>query len=304
MQPLRGIVLKLMSVTLFSIMAALIKATSGDVPAYEAAFFRSFFTIPVILIWLISLGGFREGLQTKRPWAHVGRGIVGVSGMILGFTGLGLLPLPEVTALNFAVPILVVVLAAIFLGEKIRLFRVSAVFIGLLGVLIILSPSIGENVSETQRLGVTVVLCGAMFGAVGQIYTRYLVRTEHTAAIVFYFSVIASALTLLTLPFGWVIPSPRTAMMLIAAGVIGGVGQLLVTAAFRYADVSVIAPFQYASMLLALLIGYFWFDEVPTLVMLSGAVLVMLAGGLIVWRESQLGLERGKARSKMSPPGS
>ena len=136
MQPLRGIVLKLMSVILFSVMAALIKATSAEVPAYEAAFFRSFFTIPVILVWLISLGGFREGLLTKRPLAHFGRGIVGVSGMVLGFTGLGMLPLPEVTALNFAVPIMVVAMAAIFLGERIRLFRVSAVLLGLLGVVI------------------------------------------------------------------------------------------------------------------------------------------------------------------------
>lgn len=304
MQPLRGIVLKLISVTLFSIMGALIKATSAEVPAYEAAFFRSFFTIPVILVWLISQGGFREGLVTKRPFAHIGRGIIGVSGMILGFTGLGLLPLPEVTALNFAVPIMVVALAAIFLGEKIRLFRVSAVLLGLLGVLIIVAPSIGDDVSDTQKLGVTVVLCGTIFGAIGQIYTRYLVRTEHTAAIVFYFSIMAAGLTLMTLPFGWVVPTATTTALLVAAGVIGGVGQLLVTAAFRCADVSVISPFQYASMLFALLIGYFIFDEVPTTPMLIGATLVIVAGVLIVWREHQLGLERGKARSKMTPPGS
>jgi len=150
---------------------------------------------------------------------------------------------------------------------------------------------------------VTVVLCGALFGAAGQVYTRFLVRTEHTAAIVFYFSIMAAFLALLTLPFGWVVPTPRTAVMLILAGLFGGVGQLLVTSAFRYADVSVIAPFQYASMLLALLIGYFVFGEVPTLVMLAGATLVIAAGVMIVWREHQLGLERGKARSKMSPPG-
>ena len=92
MQPLRGIVLKLMSVTLFIVMAALIKATSDEVPPGEAAFFRTIFAIPVILIWLISRGGFRQGLMTKRPLAHVGRGIVGAGGMMLGFAGLGMLP--------------------------------------------------------------------------------------------------------------------------------------------------------------------------------------------------------------------
>jgi drug/metabolite transporter (DMT)-like permease len=304
MQPLRGIVLKLISVTLFAVMASLIKATSGEVPPGEAAFFRSFFAIPVILIWLVSRGGFRQGLMTKRPWAHVGRGIIGATGMVLGFAGLGMLPFPEVTAIGFATPILVVVLAALFLGEKVRLFRISAVLLGLLGVLIVLSPTLDVDVGDRQKLGAIVVLTGALFGAAGQVFTRFLVRTEHTAAIVFYFSIMASLLTALSMPFGWVMPTPSTAIMLILAGLFGGVGQLLVTSAFRYADVSVIAPFQYASMLFALLIGYFIFDEVPTLVMLSGAALVIAAGVLIVWREHKLGLERGKARSKMSPPGS
>lgn len=303
MHPLRGIVLKLFSVVLFSIMAALIKASSVEVPAFEAAFFRTVFAIPVILVWLISLGGFREGLVTKKPWMHVARGVVGVSGMIFGFAGLGMLPLPEVTAIGFVTPILVVVLAALFLGERIRLFRILTVLLGLLGVMIIVAPALGANAAETQKLGALVVLISAFFGAGGQVFTRYMVKTEHTAAIVFYSSVVASVLTALTIPFGWVVPSPGVAAMLIGAGLVGGVGQLLLTSAFRYADVSVIAPFQYASMLLALLIGYFWFDEIPTLTMLLGAAVVMAAGVLIVWREHQLGLERGKARSKMPPPG-
>lgn len=303
MQPLRAIVLKLISVVFFVSMGALIKASSAEVPPGEAVFFRSFFAIPVIVVWLASRGDFLAGLKTANPMAHVWRGVLGTIGMSLGFAGLAMLPLPEVTAIGFATPILVVILAAVFLGEKIHLFRISAVLLGLAGVLIVLAPSFGESVGEREKLGAIIVLASAFVGAVSQVYIRNLVRSEHTAAIVFYFSVSASVLGLLSLPFGWVYPSPAVFGMLVLAGLFGGVGQLLVTEAYRYADVSVIAPFQYASMLLALVIGYFVFGEAPTLLMLAGASLVIVAGVLIVWREHALGLERGKARSRMPPGG-
>lgn len=300
MQPLRGISLKLISVAFFSVMGVLVKAGSVEVPPGEAVFFRSFFAIPVIFVWLAMRHDLREGLKMQYPMKHVGRGLLGTLTMSLGFSGLALLPLPEVTAIGFAAPIIVVVLAAIFLGEHIRLFRISAVILGLAGVLIVLAPAFGASAGDRQTIGAIVVLASAVSGAAAQVYMRGMVKTEHTAAIVFYFSVTASLISLLTIPFGWVVPSPKVALMLIGAGLFGGVGQLLLTSAYRHADVSVIAPFQYAAMLFALIFGYFLFDEVPTATMLAGAVLIMLAGGLIIWRENKLGLERGKARSKMS----
>ncbi len=87
------------------------------------------------------------------------------------------------------------------------------------------------------------------------------------------------------------------------SGIIGGFGQIFLTSAYRNADASVVAPFDYASMLLALLIGYFVFAEVPTMIMLSGAGLVILAGVIIILRESWLGLERGRARKNITPQG-
>ena len=124
---------------------------------------------------------------------------------------------------------------------------------------------------------------------------------ERSATIVLYFSVSSSVVGLCTIPFGWVVPSPQAALLLIAAGLIGGVAQILLTSAYRFADASIIAPFEYSSMLLALLVGYFAFSEVPTMMMLSGAGLVILAGGLIIWRERKLGLERAAQRKAMTP---
>ena len=147
------------------------------------------------------------------------------------------------------------------------------------------------------------VLFSALFAALAQVFVRKLVQTESTATIVFYFSATSTILSLITIPFGWVWPTPLEAGLLVVAGLLGGVGQILLTASYREADASLVAPFDYASMLFALGIGYFVFNEVPTLTMLGGAALVVLAGILIIWRESRLGLERGKGRQATTPQG-
>ena len=304
-RPLTGIALKITSVTLFITMASLIKATSGHVPPGEAVFFRSFFAIPVILVWLMLRGDLRTGLRVRSPLSHFWRGFVGTAAMGLGFAALGLLPLPEVTALGYAAPLLVVVFAAMFLNEQVGLFRIGAVGLGLAGVLIVLAPRLtalsGPTVETMQAVGAMLALTGAICAALAQIYVRKLVQTEETSAIVFYFSVTSTLLSLLTIPFGWVMPSGPEFGLLILAGLLGGLGQIFLTSSYRFADASVVAPFDYASILFALGIGYFIFDEVPTRAMLTGASLVILAGIIIIWRERQLGIRRNRARSARTP---
>jgi len=227
--------------------------------------------------------------------------------MGLGFAGLGYLPLPEVTAIGYAAPLLTVIFAAMFLGEEVRAFRITAVILGLTGVMIVLSPRLtlieGETTGHREAFGAMLVLGGAVFAALAQVFVSKLVLTEKTPAIVFWFSLTATGLSLLTVPFGWVVPTPMETATLVAAGLLGGVGQILLTSSYREADASVVAPFDYASMIFALLIGYFFFAEVPSWTMLGGAALVVLAGILIIWRERKLGLERARRRKAMSPQG-
>lgn len=307
MRPLRGIAYKLASVMVFIVMASMIKATAQHVPAGETVFFRSFFAIPVIVVWLALRRELPGGLKTTNPFGHFWRGLMGTLAMGLGFAGLGYLPLPEVTAIGYAAPILTVVFAAMFLGEEVRLFRISAVVMGLVGVLIVVYPRLtvlsGDAAGYLEAFGAMVVLGGAVFAALAQVFVRRLVNTEPTAAIVFYFSLTATALSLTTIPFGWVWPTPGEAALLVGAGLLGGVGQILLTSGYREADASLIAPFDYASMIFALGIGYFVFAEVPTLPMLAGAALIVTAGILIIWRERKLGLERAKQRKAMTPQG-
>jgi drug/metabolite transporter (DMT)-like permease len=160
-----------------------------------------------------------------------------------------------------------------------------------------------ETATKLETVGAMAMLMAAVFMALAVIFVRKMVTTEKTAAIVFYFSLTTTLLSLLSIPFGWVMPTATEAALLIAAGLLGGFAQILLTTSYRHAETAVIAPFDYTSMLLALAIGYTLFAEVPTGPMLAGAALVVSAGLFIIWRERQLGLERGKARKVMTPQG-
>ncbi|ETW12182.1 hypothetical protein ATO8_13842 [Roseivivax marinus] len=304
MNALRGISLKLGSVVLFVVMSAMIKATAPDVPAGEAVFFRSFFAMPVILLWLAQRHELSIGLRTNDPVGHLWRGLIGVSAMGCTFAGLGLLPLPEVTAIGFAAPILTVLFGALLLGEKVRAFRMSAVAAGLIGVSIIVWPRLTlDDATRGAAMGVGLVLLASVFRALVQIQLRRLVAKEETSAIVFYFSLTSTLLALCTLPFGWVIPDAQDAALLVAAGVIGGIAQILITSAYRFGEAGLLAPFDYASMIFALILGYVVFGDVPTVWMLCGAAIVIASGVAIILRERHLGLKRGRTRAGMTPQG-
>jgi drug/metabolite transporter (DMT)-like permease len=314
-RPGLAIALKLCAVFLFMVMAAIIKAISDQVPPGQAVFFRSFFALPVIVIWLWQRGQLRQGLIPSNLVGHLWRGIFGTTAMGLTFAGLGLLPLPEVTAIGYATPMFTVILAAIFLDERIRLIRLSAVALGLFGVLIVIAPrlSVGaEVVSTAASIGAFMVLIASILRAMVQIHVRRLVKTDHTAAIVFYFSVTASCIALLSAPIGlvvdhpsfvWVWPEHWVIQLLISAGIIGGIAQIMVTASYRFGGASMLAPFDYASMIFATLIGYVAFNELPTGPIVLGSALVITGGVLIIWRERQLGLDRSKSKPNVPPQG-
>jgi drug/metabolite transporter (DMT)-like permease len=270
-------------------------------------FFRSFFAIPPILLWFAWRGQLRQSFHTKNPLGHFWRGLIGGTSMFLGFTALGLLPLPEVVTIGYAAPLVATILAAMFLGERLRVYRLSAVFAGLIGVIIVLSPrfSVLEqgDMDALAAVGAMCALMGAIFAAMAQVFVRKLVREERTATIVIYFSLTSTLLSLVTLPFGWAVPEAREAVLLVAAGLFGGAGQILLTASYRHAETAVIASFEYVSMLLALGAGYVVFDEVPSGAMLAGAGLIVAAGLVIVYREHRLGIERARARKVMTPQG-
>ena len=171
MNPTRGSLLMILAITLFVVMSSCIKAAE-EVPAGQAVFFRSICALPIILIWLWRQHDLRNGLKTNNWKGHAGRALAGTTAMGLGFAGLKFLPLPEVTALRFATPILLVIFAALLLGERFRLIRLSAVIVGLIGVLIIMWPRLSFEGGSQEAVGAALVLGSAVMAALSQVFIK------------------------------------------------------------------------------------------------------------------------------------
>lgn len=286
-------------------MATCIKL-AGRLPAGEIVFFRSFFAVLPVLALFAWRGELRRALVTHQPFGHVLRGMVGVGAMGLGFFALTRLPLPEAITLNYAQPMVVVLLSAVFLRETIRIYRWSAVVIGLVGVTIVSWPKLtlfgsASGLDEGEALGVMAALGAAVMGAMALLLVRRLVRTESSATIVLWFSLTASVVALATIPFGWQALGAGQAAYLVVAGICGGLAQILMTESYRHAEASTVAPFEYTSMILGIVVGYFAFGDLPTVHTLVGGTIVVGAGIFIIWREHRLGIERARARKDALP---
>ena len=290
-RPLTGIALNLCALLVLVSMAAVVKAVSAHVPTGQAVFARAFFSLPIILGWIALQGPLMDGLRMTSPRLHLLRGLLGTATLVMNFIALSLLPLPEVTTIGFAAPVLTLVFAVLFLGERVRLFRWTAVALGLAGVMLVVWPrlTLESDADAMLRLGALMALGAACCAALVKILVRRMVVSETTPSIVFWFAVTAAVLSLLTLPFGWEVPSGQVMLLLVLTGGLGGVGPLMMTASYRFADASALAPFWYAQLFFASFIGYVFFDEVPTGAMIAGALLVIASGLLILWREMQLG---------------
>jgi drug/metabolite transporter (DMT)-like permease len=292
--PFKAIGLKLISALLFAAMSALVRELGDVAPVGQMVFFRSVFAIlPVMVIYAIR-GELSSALRTGRPVGQLGRGLLSVCGMFTNFSSLTRLPLADATAISFASPLITVALAAIVLKERVRIYRWSAVLIGFAGVIVMLIPHL--DMGAYARAGGAIAAVGSAFAIVSAfcnagtvIQTRRLTKTETTSSIVFYFSLVCAIAGALTLPFAWHSPTARELTALIALGILGGLAHILLTN--RYAAASVVAPFDYSSMLWALLFGY-WFDEIPDTLVYFGAGTVAAAGLFVMWRERQLGVQR------------
>ena len=305
MHPFKAIGLKLISALLFAAMSALVRQLGDVAPVGQMVFFRSAFAIlPVLIVYAIR-GDLSSALRTKRPLGQLGRGVLSIGGMFTNFSALTRLPLADATAISFASPLITVALAAIILKERVRIYRWTAVAVGFAGVIVMLIPHL--DLGRYTTVGGAVAGAGAVFALISAvcnagtvIQTRRLTQSETTSSIVFYFSLVCAIAGALTLPFAWHSPTPRELTGLVALGVFGGFAHILLTESYRYAAASVVAPFDYSSMLWALLLGYWLFGELPETLVYLGASIVAGAGLFVIWRERQLGLKR--AREAEGPP--
>ncbi|MFT4793567.1 MAG: drug/metabolite transporter (DMT)-like permease [Paracoccaceae bacterium] len=304
MNPLRGIAFKIISIAAASAMAACVKAVADDIPPGQIVFFRSVFALPPLIVIYALRGELRSGLRVKARGGHVLRGAIGAAGMGLMFTSYGLLPLPEATAITFAAPLFATLLAAPLLGERLRRYRIMATLAGLAGVAVVMAPRLtifgGAEASTAEGWGAAAALAAALFMALAQIQVRRLTRTETTTSIVLWFTISCSVYSLVTIG-GWRAPDPAQWALLALAGLLGGVAQVMLTAAYKNAEAGLVAPFDYLSMLFATLIGFAIFAEIPATPTIIGAAVVIVAGIAVIRRERQLGLGSRRARQASAP---
>lgn len=302
-----GISQRLCAAGSFSVMAALLKLSAEDqVSAPEMVFYRAFFGLPVVVAWvLMTQGGVRGAirvLKPNNPWAHVLRSVIGVSSIFCVFQALSLLPLADATTLSFTAPIFATILSFLLLKEQVGIRRWSAVAVGFLGVLIVTRPLEALSGAAEHALpiaGIAVGLLAALLTAGVTITLRQLGRTEHVAAIVFWFFVACSTVGALTLPVFGRMHEPGTFALLIGAGVAGGLGQLFMTSSLQNAPVSVVAPFDYLQIVGAVVFGWWLLHTPPSVSTLTGAALIAAGGLYTAWREHVL---RRQALIQPTPP--
>ncbi|RYE03740.1 MAG: DMT family transporter [Sphingomonadales bacterium] len=262
-------------------MMALVKfAEAGGATLLELLFFRQMCALPVVMIWLANGPGLAS-VRTTRIGAHAKRAAIGLCGMVGNFGAVLLLPLAEATTLGFTVPIFATILAALLLREAVGWHRWAAVVTGFAGILIVAQPGSGHF----GTVGALVGLAGAGFTALVSIQLRQLSRTEDTGTIVFWFSLLS--LAPLGLAYLFVVqahPAWVWATML-GAGLAGGIGQLALTGALRFAPVSAVLPMDYSSLIWATIYGMLLFGVLPTPATWLGAPVIIASGLYIVWRE-------------------
>jgi drug/metabolite transporter (DMT)-like permease len=296
MNPGKGIVFKLISAVLFAVMSALIRFLGARYPIGEVVFYRSAFAIMPVMAVYAWRGELAAVVRTERPLGQAGRGAISIVGMFCNFGALARLPLVESNAISFTSPLFAVALAALVLHEHVRVYRWSAVVIGFIGVLVVLAPHLSGDeltvamASATSLAGIAYGVAGSLANAGTVIQTRRLTESESTSSIVFYFSLSCALAGLVTLPFGWIDPTGTEFAALAAIGFLGGTAHIFLTESYRYASASVVAPFDYTSMIWALVLGYAMFGETPTVVIVAGSAIIAASGLFVIWREHQLAL--------------
>jgi len=281
-QVLLGIASMVAAVAVFSGMDALIKKLAGDYPTVQIVFFRNLFAFIPLAIFLAATGTRLASLRTRRLGGHMLRAVYGFVAMMLFFYCFGVMPLVDVIAIGFAAPIFMTALSVLLLREQVGVHRWSAVIVGFLGVLVMVRPG-----QSGFGLAALLALLATLAYALAIIQVRVLSRTEPASSIVFYVSLFAVLASGLLLPFYWRTPDPAGFLLLAATGVLGGVGQILITTAFRLAPISIVAPFDYTALIWGGMLGWIFWGEVPQAATLAGAAIVIASGLYILHRETR-----------------
>ena len=276
---LMGVYLKFGAILLFCTMDSMVKALGGTYDAFQLMVFRSAIALLPVAYFIRRAGGLRS-LRPNRPWLQ-GLRIVVAFGSTLGFFYVfPRMPLVDAYAISYAAPLFMVALSVPMLGEPVGWRRWTAVVVGFVGVLIMLDPW------GIEFHAMSLIVLGATFCyALSTVMLRLLSRHDSDVVALFWLSIVTTAAAMVGAVPVWVWPTPMDWLWLSVMGLLGGVAQILNTRAWRLTPTAVLAPFDYASIVLAMLFGYLWFKEEPSWTVWFGLPLVIGSGLYILHRE-------------------
>jgi drug/metabolite transporter (DMT)-like permease len=277
---LRGVLIILLAVVLFSCMDALIKLISATQPTGQIIFFRNCFAFLPLSFFIRRAGGLRV-LRTRHIRQHLLRAFFGITSMGCGFLSFALMPLADSVAIGMSAPIFLTALSVPLLGEKVGWRRWAAVIAGFLGILVITRPGMG-----VFGAGALLALAGSALYALAIVQIRKMPASETAATTVFFFSVVATGAGAASLPWQWVAPSPLILLGLISIGLVGGLAQMALTVAYRIGPVSLVSPFEYTGLIFATGFGYAIWGQIPDRFVFLGAAIVAGSGLYILHRET------------------
>ncbi|MBM6592588.1 DMT family transporter [Microvirga pudoricolor] len=278
--PLKGIALLVAAFACFSCSDAASKLMTGSMPAIEIAWLRYVVFLALMMGAVALSGAGAKAFRSKRPALQFVRACGVLGSTILFIMGLRYLPMAEATAITFIAPVYVTALSILLLGEFVGIRRWAAVFIGLLGVLIVVRPGTGAF-DAAAFFPLTSSLCWA----VALIVTRKMSSADGPLVALTYAALVGFAFTSVLVPFEWTTPGWREIGLGIVTGAASTAAQWLTVLAFQHARASVLAPFSYSQLIWSTLLGFAVFGNLPDSWTLVGAVIIIASGLYTAHRE-------------------
>ena len=277
---MKAILLNLSAWTMLPIMDGIAKYLSSSLPVLQITWARYFFTVVIILPTMVLF--FKKNLKlSEKPKLQIIRGVLLFFANILFFYSISQISLSKALTLAFIAPLIVTIFSSIFLNEKVGFNRWVAVMIGFFGCLIVIRPGLIEfNLATFAALGT-----GFMYGFY-LIVTRKLSNVDNPLLTLLFTGIVGAFIGSFAIPFYWVIPSPDQWFFLFLIGFFASIGHLLLILSLKLADASKLAPFGYFEILPNVIIGFYFFNNVPDIFHLAGLVLIIGSGVYIFKKES------------------
>ncbi|SDX97021.1 EamA domain-containing membrane protein RarD [Ruegeria halocynthiae] len=281
-----GILLRIGSTFFFTLMVIFVKLLADDVPLGQVVFFRSAVALIPLVLFLAWTQEFPSGLRTNRPMAHVARCVLGCAALFASFASLKFLPLAHASIIGYLAPVIAVILARVLLDEYVTGRRWIAVGLGFSGMLILVAPRLtATTVDQAYLIGACLALAMAILTAGAKVQIRNLAQTENAGAIAFYFALTCSIAGLVTAFWGWVRPDLTQLTYLCGAGIAGGIAHIMMTLALQHSEISKLAPFEYLSLIFAVIADLVLFSIVPGGTFYLSTILILAAMWLMAFQD-------------------